>query len=217
MRGGVRLGAGGTGVGVRAYLPRRLSADPLAVGGTLGLMWLTGGPWALCVLLAAALHELGHLLAALCCRRSVERMHFGWMGASITWAGHTGGYGQDVFLALAGALANSVACLLLVPVIRTTASLWLLFFFFCNLGLGAFNLLPIRGLDGGVILYSLACAGFGLRAGRLALGIGTAVGLGLLLAAAGGLLGFWHNNPSIFVLLLLLFFRLLPGKTKRTA
>ena len=45
--------------------------------------------------------------------------------------------------------------------------------------------------------------------------LGTAVGLGVLLVAAGAMLGFWRNNLSIFVLILLLFLRLLPNKTKR--
>ena len=106
-----------------------------------------GWQTALTVLGAAAWHEFGHLLALRLCGGEARRLRVGMLGAVIEVRGAMG-YGQELASALAGPLANLLAAAVLGRMGCTTAA-------GANGVLCAFNLLPVRPLDGGRALYLL--------------------------------------------------------------
>jgi stage IV sporulation protein FB len=108
----------------------------------------------LCTLLAALIHELGHVAMARLCRIQLRECKIGIFGAGLVPDGSLYSYGQEILLCLAGPLCN-LTC--------ASLGLWLLPrysafgtpFVFASLALGLLNLLPIQGFDGGRILHAL--------------------------------------------------------------
>lgn len=116
----------------------RLSISPGAV--CLLCVWLAVDPLGLLgrFLLAAALHESGHLLVLKLCRVPVYRLRITAFGCVL----ETGpmAYAAEARTALAGPAVN----LLLLPLWH-----WDPAFALVSLALAAFNLLPVWPLDGG--------------------------------------------------------------------
>lgn len=104
-------------------------------------------------------HESGHILAIKLLKIQVDRIELRLFGINIILKkGIVISYRQEILLALAGCVANLIAC---IPVYvlykfgiceRITGTL-LIF----NLLLGGFNLLPVVSLDGGRALESFLC------------------------------------------------------------
>lgn len=113
------------------------------------LLWaiwilLLPAKWLLGAVMAACVHEMGHILAVLLLGGIVRRIDIGPLGAKIHAEGIEGG--REALCALAGP-AGSFLCLLLI---RKFPVLGL-----CALVQGIFNLLPVYPLDGGRALSCL--------------------------------------------------------------
>ena len=128
----------------------RLEASPgfLLLLGTL--YWLDEGvgllSWGL---LACAVHELGHVAAALAFGGRTKRLSLTLVGAELSFSYQAPlTYGQDSLVALAGPAANLLLGGMFFALGRHLPAV-------LSLGVGAFNLLPILPLDGGRILYGL--------------------------------------------------------------
>ena len=117
---------------------------------------LCGWKWLAASLLAAALHEGGHLLALQSFGAGEGRLLLG--PAGLEWR-QTGrrllSYPQELAVLLAGPAANVLFAFLLARLARE--ALWPEGYFFAGtqVVLGAFNLLPILPLDGGRVLETL--------------------------------------------------------------
>lgn len=105
--------------------------------------------WIIAAVLAAAVHELGHLLALKALGIPVRGIHFGLTGAKIR-VGTLTKY-QELLCALAGPLAGLSLCLLSSWFPRTAV---------CAFISSIYNLLPIYPLDGGRVIR---CLGAGER------------------------------------------------------
>lgn len=151
---------------------------------------------AVCVL-AAAMHECGHLLAMAACGCPPDSLTMGAFGMRIA-AGRTRrtGYARQAMIFLAGPLVNllSGGALWLLGCRRAAA---------VHLLLAAFNLLPAAALDGGQLLRCALCAAGGGRYAAAALRALSAVVL-LPLAAGSFLLFLRGANPSSVIVSLYL-------------
>lgn len=126
-------------------------------------------PLTAAVLLAAALHESGHLAALCLFHVPVEGLRFGALGAVIHARGARRlSYGRELLVTLAGPAAN---LLLAPPLAALSARLgweWGFLLAGANVLLGVYNLLPIPPLDGGRALYLAVAYCFGPAAGEAA-------------------------------------------------
>ncbi|MDR2530942.1 MAG: hypothetical protein LBC65_05325 [Oscillospiraceae bacterium] len=120
------------------------------------LLFLGAGDLLGLFLLAAAIHELGHLAAIALCRARLTQIRLELSGVAIYYDHSEVGYVADALIAFAGPLAGAIAAI---------AAAWLGFEQFAGISLvlSAVNLLPAIPLDGGVILRSLLTLAAGER------------------------------------------------------
>lgn len=168
------------------------------------VLCLDGGAHALPAVLACAVHEGGHMLAARLCGMRIEAVRFGALGIQMVGDARPLSHLPRAAVSLAGPLANLLFFALLLPMPRAYSAVQLLLFLF--------HILPAVPLDGGMALYSLLCSAAEERwAGRIC----TAVSV--LLAFLLGTLGFsvLLRTRYNFTLLLLALYILLYLVLKR--
>lgn len=100
---------------------------------------------------AALLHEIGHFAAILLSGRGVSKLVLSPLGAEIHLKPSLSSYKTDLLVSLAGPFANILGSMCIFICEATAFSV---LFSMCNIALLLFNLLPIRGLDGGEALHS---------------------------------------------------------------
>ena len=113
------------------------------------------------VLGAAAIHEAGHWAALRLLGAEVRGLRIGVLGAVLETDGSALSYGEELAAVLAGPAANLLGALALTalgPGMEAEAG--------AHLVLGAFNLVPVRPLDGGRALYLAAAWALGPAAGE---------------------------------------------------
>lgn len=163
----------------------------------------------LLTLLCALLHELGHLWAARLCRVRIKRMVIYPLGADLLLDEEGRSYGKDAFIALAGAGVN--LCLAGVGALFGGGSGGLFdgrageYLVGCNLFLAAMNLLPIEGLDGGMVLSSLCSLFCSPRTLRRILRISSFLCLFALYLLGVYFLLLYDGDPSLFLIVCFLF------------
>lgn len=131
----------------------KLRMTPIVAILFLGMLFADHtGVWFV-TLLAALVHELGHLLAAKCLRIPIENLRIGLLGARLSVRGRMLSYGEEWLLCAAGPFASLLASCAASPFWRYgQIAQW---FSCASLLLGILNLLPIRSFDGGRMLQSL--------------------------------------------------------------
>lgn len=108
----------------------------------------------LTVLVCAAFHELGHYFCAKLLKYSIESVKIYPLGMDMKLCDTCSSYLKDALVAFSGPFANIVFALIL----RFFRNTELLVFY--NICLCVMNLFPLKGLDGGTILYSILCMVF---------------------------------------------------------
>lgn len=106
-------------------------------------------PIAFLPLLAALLHEIGHIIVMLICGQKIARIKILPIGLDIKTAPCVSSYKADIAISIAGILAN--ICVIMICS-RFESTDTLNFFKISNMILILLNILPIRSLDGGQIL-----------------------------------------------------------------
>ena len=129
---------------------KRFLIQPLALIYLLFMLFCDKSGMALISLLAAALHEVGHLVAARFLKIPIGCMRFDLLGARIDIKGRILSYGEEWLLCVAGPLSSLIFSII-------GAFFWsqtqLAVTFSCaSVLLGLLNLLPIQTFDGGRML-----------------------------------------------------------------
>ena len=101
-------------------------------------------------LVAIAIHETGHLLAARLLRLKPSGITADTIGIRLWFCDTPISYGKEIALCAAGPAANLLSLLPILPLRDGKAA----FFFSISIALALLNLLPIEGFDGGRILHS---------------------------------------------------------------
>lgn len=123
---------------------------------TLATLLLTNEPrHVFFMLMSAAFHETGHLIALRMAGVRVETLVLGLFGGTLVLEKKLISYGKEALVALSGPAVNLIASALLFLLIRRGFNADLFFLLLSNLAYGSFNLLPIASLDGGVALRAL--------------------------------------------------------------
>ncbi len=141
------------------------------------------------VVAAILLHEWGHVLAARLCGVRLGTCRVNLFGARLSLAGMLS-YRQELLIAAAGPVVNLLsAAVVLLPHRHAGAETVAAYvasgaaggvFAVSSLGLAGINLLPVRSLDGGRILYCLLSPLCGERIADGFVTVGTVLCLGTL-------------------------------------
>lgn len=99
---------------------------------------------------AAYLHEMGHIAAMTALSEPPRNISLRFRSAQIMDKGSLNNYGRDIVIHFAGPLVNFALCFALIKINPM--------FSMISLILGAFNMLPIKQLDGGNMLLCFMCA-----------------------------------------------------------
>jgi len=104
-------------------------------------------------ILAAAVHESGHIIAARLLRIKFYEMRLGIFGARLNTGAGMYSYKTELLLAAAGPFANFLSLLFAFPLLHffPTASDYIKLFLLSSAALGIMNLLPVKSFDGGRI------------------------------------------------------------------
>jgi stage IV sporulation protein FB len=193
-------------------------AGVLAAGGALisllsvwfdgdGLMDLWRGmAEALTVAAAALLHELGHIAAAWGWGIPIKALRLDLFGARMELWGLIP-YRAELAVAAGGPLVSLLAVSFALSLGGHRAGAYL--FAAVSLGLGGLNLLPVRGLDGGRMLFCLLAMLLGERAADVILRVTTGLALGGLWLLSVYALLRAGEALSLFAFALCLLLRLL--------
>lgn len=111
--------------------------------------------------LAACIHELGHMIAFVLVGDLPEELSFEITGIKMVRSTKAITPGKEIFQLLMGSCTNFLVFLILSYSLQTVNKVSL--FAVSHLILGVFNLLPIQSLDGGMILKIINEKLFGIR------------------------------------------------------
>lgn len=136
---------------------RKLRVNLLALPALLLTVWLEGLAPAVLLLLAAVLHECGHLAAMRAFGIPVKRLDIEPMGALIAYDDSLCPLNASAWIAFAGAGANLLSMTVTLPFAR---DVYVLFFALANGFLAILNLLPWEKLDGGKLLLCVLLTRF---------------------------------------------------------
>ena len=136
----------------------------LSFSGAIMLLalFLTHSYLSLAALLAAALHELGHIIAARICDIPLGELKLGIFGAALTPKTMLCSYKKEIALCLAGPLVNIISALTFFPLLNE-GDVFGSLFISASLFLGILNLLPIYEFDGGRILFCIISSRHSVR------------------------------------------------------
>lgn len=162
------------------------------------LLWFAAvnGWWPLLtVLCAAAIHELGHCLTLRLLGARITAFRLTLFGMELQTNSYGISYGRELAAVLAGPAANLLAAAVLDRWGTGEVSALI----GANVALCAFNLLPVRVLDGGRALQLATDWAFGVAGGEQVLRV---VGAVTALAMAAGLAYLmWQTGGSLWLLL----------------
>ena len=194
---------------------KRLLIQPLALIYLLWLLVIDKSGIAAMSLLAAALHEVGHLLAAHFLKIPIRAMRFDLLGARIDVKGRILSYGEEWLLCMSGPLSRLLFSL--IGSVFWSHTKLAIAFSCASLLLGLLNLLPIQTFDGGRMLEcALLSFTTPKKTGAILRGC-TFLFLWLLWAFSAYLMIKIADGISLFFFTLTLLARFFEGKTLQKA
>jgi Zn-dependent protease len=170
----------------------------------LGVMLFTGDALFFATLLAATIHECGHLLAARALGVRLRLLELDIPGARLLPAGALPSYGAEGWLAASGPAASFVLAFCIYPLNGAFFST----LFAATLSLGVFNLLPVSDFAGGRVLAAILTPCLGQQAADKACLVASYLSIFFLFSLSATLLLRYGENLSLAVLCASLFTRI---------
>jgi stage IV sporulation protein FB len=131
-------------------------------------LFFTHSYLSLAALAAAFIHELAHIAMARAVGVELSRLRLDIFGASLMMSGEMSSYKKEAAVAIAGPLSNIILFFILLP-FSSAENEYLSLFMGASLFLGLLNLLPIKDLDGGRVLFCTLASLFSLNAAQAVL------------------------------------------------
>lgn len=168
---------------------------------------ITDAEFAIPCVLAAAFHELGHILAARCLRVPLSELKLDLFGAHISVVSNLLSYKEELLLCAAGPSFSFLLGAVLLAIDTNDSSL-LLALRDATFFLGLLNLLPVRGFDGSRILSAILSVLFSPQAAEGADRFFTGIFLIFLWGISVYLLLVTGGGLALFVFSVGLFFKI---------
>ncbi len=177
--------------------------SPLALLPPVCFLLLGAGKILLPAFCAAAFHEFGHVAAIYLVGSRVTGVRIEPFGGEIETDDRLYSYGAELFVSLAGVLVNFLFSLFLL---LEGTPIFVQEFALCSLGMGIFNVMPLKGLDGGSALKAILLKKCSLDRADFLCQIAAISCMTLFCATviAGCFFFFW--NPTLLLILIYLFF-----------
>lgn len=131
--------------------PPRIYVSPAVLLLLAAFVWLTSAALLAALLLAALCHELGHYAVLHHLGARVTEVRITLLGANMRVSGRRLSYGEEMLAVAAGPCVNLLLAVAVAAVGGQYGILCLLAG--AQLVLGLFNLIPLRPLDGGNLLW----------------------------------------------------------------
>ncbi len=120
------------------------------------LMFGDNSAYTAVAILAAAIHELGHIICAHFLKIKMSQMTIGILGARLNITESNISYKKEFLLCFSGPLANIISAISMIFLYHISksdaSSIYILFYIVASFFLAALNLLPIKSFDGGRML-----------------------------------------------------------------
>ena len=159
---------------------------------------------ALPTLFSVFMHEAGHLFCMWASDTEPKEIRLVPTSVQITRS-IKGSYKRDIAVAICGPLVNIILFLVLIFNYAAFKNQTVSYYALLNLIIGLFNLLPVNGLDGGTILYSLLAKKMELNRACLIMRIVTAL-TGLIILTVGIVMTVKGSfNISVYIIAIYLF------------
>ena len=187
-----------------------LQISPAVAAVLVGMVLFDRSGLCFVTLLAAFLHECGHLLAARLLHIPLGQLRLDFLGARMEVVGRLLSYGEEWLLCAAGPAASLLLSAAAAPLWRS--SMHAQMFSCASLVLGLLNLLPIRTFDGGRMLEATLHQLFETRTVQCVMRLCSFLFLFLLWASAVYFLLRAGDGLSLLVFSMSLFFRFFDGE-----
>lgn len=119
-------------------------------------LFLFSSVFSFAALLAAFIHEAGHIFTAKLLKIELKELSLGLFGAGMTTTTSLLSFNKEILLCFAGPALNLICFIVLLPFGFSDLSFGN-YFLISSLFLGILNLLPISDFDGGRILSAILC------------------------------------------------------------
>ena len=161
-------------------------------------------------LLAASIHEAGHLVAAKILKIKLTEMKFDFLGARLMISKNIISYSKEIILCAFGPLFNFLSAIIvyIITLILPTDHSLITFFIFASVALGVLNLLPIKSFDGGRIAESALCFSLSPSSSKKVVEVLSFITVFLLWCISVYFLLIYSSSLSLFVFSTSLFFTL---------
>lgn len=144
----------------------------LFVAGITCSVVLDSTGYAIWGILAAMLHECGHIAMMVMKKTPPSKITFGVFNVDmIDFTRGTRGYRDDIHILFAGCAANILIGSVLYCIFLVTQNQDFLIPMITNILVGVFNLLPVEPLDGGQVIYALITAKHGTKKAETAVNV----------------------------------------------
>lgn len=183
----------------------KLRISPSALAALFAMLLADPSACTLAALLAATVHECGHVAALRACGAHIDSITVLPFGAMIRSDVSRLPYKKEALAALAGPLAGLAAALVSGLVCFRLHDRYSLFFAACNLTLAGINLIPVHSLDGGRAAEALLLSCLPFEKAQALSDAVNGVSLAVLTLAAIGLVLLGSCNFSLILFCISLF------------